>query len=478
MAKWTANPQDVDRLSNLRPFDKVKSGSVRLETGDFSHAKVAREIVGELFGPPSSREFSVQYWDGNVEEPVDRASRFTFLIRAPSALRRVFLPPSELSLVEAYLRGDVDIEGDVEAAAKAALASAPRLASPGRLARIVRLALTLPVPTPPASGRFLKLKGRAHSAERDRAAVRHHYDVGNDFYRLWLDQRMVYSCAYFESETDSLDRAQTAKLEYLCRKLRLRPGQRLLDIGCGWGALVMYAAHHYGVQAVGITLSQAQAELARERISTAGLSDRCRVDIIDYRDLSKSAPFDRVVSVGMIEHVGRNQLSNYFGKVAELLAPDGLFVNHGIVVPPVDPWRSWGWLSRVLWRDGQFVRTYVFPDGELVPLAEVIRTAEAAGFETRDVENLRDHYRLTLRWWLKRLEMHRSEAVALVGEETYRVWRLYLAGAANSFACGRSSVAQVVFSNSATTSQTSPLPLTRRDLYQSALLGSDASQRP
>jgi cyclopropane-fatty-acyl-phospholipid synthase len=313
--------------------------------------------------------------------------------------------------------------------------------------------------------RGLARHGRLHSEARDRAAVRFHYDVGNDFYALWLDRDLVYSCAYFETGSEGIDEAQAAKLDYLCRKLRLRAGERLLDIGCGWGALVRHAARHYGVDALGITLSEPQAALARERIRAEGLADRCRVEVRDYRELDEPAGFDKVVSVGMVEHVGAERLRDYFAAAHRVLRPGGLFLNHGIVsVVDARPATRLTALARRLWRRDEFIRKYVFPDGRLVPAAAVIAAAEAAGFETRDVESLREHYALTLRHWVRRLEGARAAAARLVGEEAFRVWRLYMAASAHSFASGRIAVLQTLLAKPDAEGRAG-LPLTRRDLY-------------
>jgi cyclopropane-fatty-acyl-phospholipid synthase len=290
----------------------------------------------------------------------------------------------------------------------------------------------------------LRLIGHKHSRDRDLEAVRSHYDVGNDFYSLWLDRSLVYSCAYFPTGSEDIDAAQRAKLDHLCRKLRLSPGERLLDIGCGWGGLIRHAAANYGVEALGITLSERQAALARERIRADGLEHRCRVEVRDYRDFPPGTTFDKVVSVGMFEHVGRAELPTYFRQAACLTKPGGLFLNHGIVRARDhdEGWRRW--LRHMLWREGKFIDRYVFPDGELVPLDEAVRNAEGAGLETRDVETLRDHYALTLRQWVRRLESARDAAEKLVGAQAYRVWRLYMAASAHAFACGKLSLAQVL----------------------------------
>jgi cyclopropane-fatty-acyl-phospholipid synthase len=290
--------------------------------------------------------------------------------------------------------------------------------------------------------------------ERDRQAVTYHYDVSNDFYALWLDRRMVYSCAYFQAPDDDLDTAQKRKLDYICRKLRLKPGQRLLDIGCGWGGLVLYAAQHYDVDATGITISGPQAALANERIAAAGLSEHCRVEARDYRELDDLQDYDALVSVGMFEHVGAAVLPAYFAQAGRLLKPGGVFLNHGIANRATDaPQRAPG-----------FSDAYVFPDGELTPINVSLRAAEEAGFEVRDVESLREHYALTLRHWVRRLEAQHDQALKFVDEPTYRVWRLFMSGSAHGFASGRLNVYQALLARPDGQGR-SGLPLTRDDLY-------------
>jgi cyclopropane-fatty-acyl-phospholipid synthase len=440
----------------------------RGDAGD-SHLRVARRVAAETFGPPEERPFSIRYWDGSFERAASAgASRFTLVIRRPGALRAMLLPPSQLALGEAFLRGDIDLEGDLEAAAPIARAVAHRLADPRRIVRLTGLLLRLPSSGSTSAAharRRPRLWGRRHSQHRDAAAIRHHYDVGNEFYQLWLDSQTVYSCGYFPPGVEDVDAAQAAKLDYICRKLRLRPGERLLDIGCGWGALVRHAVRRYGVEAVGITLSPAQAELATRRTAKDGLGDRCRVEVRDYRDLPNRPAFDKIASVGMFEHVGRARLPGYFATAFRVLRPGGLFLNHGIIDLEAAQHQSVGTrLRQWFWREGRFLQRYVFPDGQLVPLAEVVRAAEHVGFESRDVESLREHYVLTLRHWVQRLEAREREAVALVGEATFRVWRLYLAASAQAFATGRIGVVQLLLSKPRV-GAAGAMPLTRHDLY-------------
>jgi cyclopropane-fatty-acyl-phospholipid synthase len=307
--------------------------------------------------------------------------------------------------------------------------------------------------------------GTRHTPVRDAAAIQFHYDVGNSFYKLWLDQAMVYSCAYFRAEDDSLDEAQVAKLDLICRKLRLKPGERLLDIGCGWGALIMHAAKHYGVDATGITLSENQAVLARERIEQAGLGDRCRVAIRDYRTLTTTDAYDKISSVGMVEHVGLSHLPVYFASAYRALKPGGLFMNHGIISLGEARPRSVGErIFRKFWRADAFIDKYVFPDGKLTATHDVISSAEGAGFEVRDVESLREHYAMTLRHWVRSLEEKRNEAISLVGDHTFRVWRLYMAASANAFATAKINIVQTLLAKPDERGH-SNIPLTRDDLY-------------
>ncbi len=432
----------------------------------------SRAICALIFGPAGSRRFDVRYWDGTMEAAVSPA-RFALVIHRAGALRRMLLPPNELTIIEAFLSGDVDIEGDVERAMGMGDGINARLRNPATLLALFRHLRALPRQEPGADIRSLRSErtvrdaGDLHEPERDRAAIRYHYDVGNEFYRLWLDERMLYSCAYFATGGDpeaELEDAQFAKLDITCRKLRLRPGDRLLDVGCGWGALIMHAARQYGVTALGITLSDAQAELARARISAAGLDDRCHVEIRDYRQLGNITPFDRISSVGMVEHVGVNNLPTYFAALYRALRPGGLLLNHGIVsVSEARPKSRWDFLEKRIWKRDAFLDQYVFPDGRLGPLSAVIAGAERVGFETRDVESLREHYALTLRAWLARLMRHRDEAIALTDERTFRIWRVYMAGSAFAFATGQLNIVQTLLSKPDGAGH-SEVPLRRSDL--------------
>ena len=434
-----------------------------------------RGVVGfpqDLF--PAPRAYSVELWDGS-DLPATEAAKFRLVLQHPAALRRMITPPLELSLGEAYIYGDMDIRGDLFSADQLIDQLAGRTFTAGEALRLLRQALALPTGGPPrAVGRGpARLYGRRHSRVRDRAAIQFHYDVGNDFYSLWLDRNLQYSCAYFAADSDDLDTAQVRKMDHICRKLRLQPGERLLDIGCGWGRLALHAAQHYGVQVLGVTLSQQQWAHAESWVERLGLRHRVRFELKDYRDLQE-VPFDKVVSIGMFEHVGRDHLPEYFAKAHRLLGPGGLFLNHGISRRaaldriPLGPqgsrppaWRRWteAWLLG----PGSFSQRYVFPDSELVPVSEANLAAEKAGFEVRDVENLREHYALTLRRWVGRLEARGEDARRASDEITFRTWRLFLAAAALGFERGQISVNQTLLSKP--DRGQARLPLTRAHLY-------------
>lgn len=420
--------------------------------------RLTLNLLEELFVGDAPQKASVRLWDG-TRWPDDAPRPVTLVLKHPGALRAMLLPGTEVGLGEAYLHDDFDIEGDIESVF--GLTDALAVATSGwrKKLRAARDLTRLPARDGRRQARRgpARLTGRKHTVERDRQAVTYHYDVSNDFYALWLDPRLVYSCAYFHSSDEDLDTAQERKLDYICRKLRLKSGQRLLDIGCGWGGLVMYAAQHYGVDATGITLSQPQAELANQRIAAANLSDRCRVEVRDYRQVPPGEPegYAALVSVGMFEHVGATLLPAYFAQAWQLLKPGGVFLNHGIASRATDKSQS----------GPSFSNTYVFPDGELTPINVTLRAAEESGFEVRDVESLREHYALTLRHWVRRLETQHDQALQFVDEPTYRVWRLFMAGSAYGFATGRLNVYQTLLVKPDRQGR-SGLSLTRADWYE------------
>lgn len=378
----------------------------------------------------------LRLWTGEELGPPTAPS--AIVLRHAGAMRALVLPPTDLTAGEAYVYDDVDIEGDiVHALTFAADLEGMSRISPSALA-ILRLAGDLPDDLRRNGAERPTVRGRLHSVRRDRRAVTHHYNTGNAFFASFLGHTMVYSCAAFLDPDEPLDVAQTRKLDLVARKLELAPGQRFLDIGCGWGSMVLHAARRYGVRATGITVSEEQADFARERVEREGLGDRVEILVRDYREVRGT--FDAIASIGMVEHVGRSRLGAYFRTLRQLLAPGGLVLNHGIV----DRNRT----SRRRRRSG-FVGTYVFPDGDLLPLAVDIGAAEDQGLEVRDVEALRVSYALTLRRWVASLEANRDAAVDAAGERTYRIWRLYMAGSAVAFERGAIGVHQVLLADPA-----------------------------
>ncbi len=386
------------------------------------------------------RAFGIRFWDGSELPPTaagcDGGTAAPWLVlRRPDALRRIVSAPGELGLSRAWVAGELDVDGDLMRAMVLTeeYRHAPVQPSDALVALHVARRLGLlrhRPPEPPAAE--ARLRGRLHSTARDRAAISHHYDVSNEMYRAMLGPTMVYSCAYYSGEDDTLDAAQTRKLDLICRKLELQPGERLLDIGCGWGSLLIHAAREYGVRGVGVTISEQQAALARVRVRESGFADRIEVRLQDYRDVA-DGPYDSIASIGMFEHVGRGQLARYLSGVRRLLSDGGLFLNHGIVrTSPQPP------------SDRSFSRRYVFPDGELHTQGVVIAELEAAGLEVRDDESLRAHYARTLRDWSVNLDAWRERAIAEVGAERERVWRLHNAGASLAFERGSLSVHQVL----------------------------------
>jgi cyclopropane-fatty-acyl-phospholipid synthase len=420
-----------------------------------SASTATRNFLDHLFAKRPLRNVAFRLWDQSAWPEPSRAA--TIVLNHPGALRRMLAPGTAKGLAEAYLRNDFDVEGDMEQAIELATALEERPAgSLAALADYCRL-MRLPAGDDPASeGRACELRGSRHSQARDRQAVSFHYDVSNDFYRLWLDARMVYSCAYFRGSPDDLDAAQLAKLDHICRKLRLRPGQRLLDIGCGWGALAIHAAQRYGVEALGVTLSTQQAGLAAERARQAGVEGRVKIELCDYRDVRAPAGgFDAISSVGMAEHVGREHLPDYFRTAARLLKPGGGFLNHAIGEGRRED----------RFQGPSFVDAYVFPDSDIPPLPVTVSAAAAAQLEVRDVENLREHYAITLRHWVSRLEAAHDQALKYVDEPTYRIWRLYMAASAHGFAHGDLAIYQTLLVKPDADGR-ADLPLTRDDWYR------------
>ncbi len=409
---------------------------------------------------PEKRTFDVRLWDGTVLSAPRQPARATLVLNSDYALDRMLRFPLDIHMGEAYLRGDYDIEGDVGSVTS--LGDDLEL-TPTTLLRLLALLPALRRTregSPDPLAITAKLEGPSHSRGRDQQAVQYHYDVSNDFYKLWLDRRMVYSCAYFPTGTETLDEAQAAKLEHICRKLRLKPGERLLDIGCGWGGMAIYAAQHYGVRVLGVTLSEAQLREGQARVRAAGLDDLVKLELRDYRDVLSDGQehFDKISSVGMAEHVGSRNLPAYFATAFAALKPGGLMMNHAIASPPSPP-RLPQWVE-----GGNFAGKYVFPDGELQPIYETLQRASEAGFEVRDVENLREHYALTLRHWADNLEAHGEEARAALGEQRFRLWRLYLNACVPAFERGNLLIFQSLLAKP-DGDRRAHVPLSRGELY-------------
>jgi cyclopropane-fatty-acyl-phospholipid synthase len=392
-----------------------------------STAPLRREIQ-RLF---PDRPFAIEFWDGSAV-PSTGAAGPTLIVRSPRGIAHMLRAPGQLGLGRAYVAGELEVS-DLDALADVADTWRPPVLSARSRARLVLAAARARgvVSSGPAPAAELRPRGALHSRSRDARAVRHHYDVSNEFFALFLDRSMTYSCAFFSRAPvpDSLEAAQAAKLEVICRKLALQPGERLLDVGCGWGGFAMHAAARHGVEVVGITLSERQAALAQERVREAGLADRVRIRVQDYRDLAGER-FDAIASIGMVEHVGAERIDLYARRLAGMLRPGGRLLNHGIA-------RLYEAAA------GVFTMRYVFPDSDPLPLSRVLLALERAGFVTGHVEGFGPDYVETLRHWARRLDEHHAAAVRIAGEERVRVWRLYLRGARRNFESGFISVYQV-----------------------------------
>ena len=418
-------------------------------------AAAMRPVIEGGFGRKIPIRF--EFWDGSMLNPRDQTVA-TLRFNSPDAIRRLLWMPNELGLGRAYVSGDIDLDGDLvdvvmafrDAKPEVANTARPWRALPSAVMAAKRVgALGRPLPPPPEEAR---LHGWRHSLRRDANAIGHHYDVGNDFYELVLGPTMTYSCARFAQPDVTLEDAQTAKHDLVCRKLGLHehPGARLLDVGCGWGSMAIHAALHYDAKVVGITISKAQAERARKRISDAGVTDRVEIRLQDYRDLTGET-FDAISSVGMSEHVGHGKIDQYFATLRSVLVPQGRLLNHAI--------SSVGGSTL---GPRSFIGRYVFPDGELIDVGNVVLSMEEAGFEVRDVESLREHYARTLRCWVSNLESNWDQAVAMVGAPRAKVWRLYMAGSAVGFEDGGIGIHQVL-GVVPTDMGTAGMPPTRRD---------------
>ncbi|WP_326611953.1 cyclopropane-fatty-acyl-phospholipid synthase family protein [Streptomyces scopuliridis] len=401
-------------------------------------------LAEELLGAPLP--VRIRAWDGSESGPPDAPA---LIIRNRRALRRLLWKPGELGLARAWVAGEIDVEGDLyealgllagliwERGADAKDEVHPVLDPRMRAAARGLLQIAGPWPPPAAPAEEIRRRhGALHTKRRDRAAISHHYDVGNDFYELVLGPSMVYSCAYWgDGDGFTLEDAQRDKLDLICRKLGLKEGDRLLDVGCGWGSMAIHAAREYGARVTGVTLSREQAAYARKRVAEEGLTDRIELRVQDYRDV-RDGPYDAISSIGMAEHVGSVKYREYADDLYALLKPGGRLLNHQIARRPEK--------DETKYRIDEFIDAYVFPDGELAPLGRTVATLEEAGFETRDVESIREHYALTLRRWVANLEDHWAEAVRGTSAGRARVWRLYMAASALSFERNKIGVNQIL----------------------------------
>ncbi|HEX8119712.1 MAG TPA: cyclopropane-fatty-acyl-phospholipid synthase family protein [Solirubrobacteraceae bacterium] len=390
-------------------------------------APLRRALAGSL----PERPFTVTFWDGSTLEATEPGGP-TFTVRSPQAIAHALRAPGQLGVGRAYVSGALEVD-DLEAVMRVLQEWKPPPLDVREKARLALAAVAAAgaTPPPPRPKAELRPSGKRHSRARDAAAIRHHYDLSNDFFRLFLDESMTYSCAIFSRGATTLEEAQETKLELVCTKLGLKEGDRVLDVGCGWGSFALHAASRHGVHVTGITLSTQQAELARRRVAEAGLEDRVEIRLTDYRDI-RGERYDAVASIGMVEHVGEAQIDVYGEQLASVLGPGGRLLNHGI--------------ARLRHSDpdaGPFSERYVFPDAEPLHVSRILLALERAGFVTKHVEDFAPDYAETLRHWADRLDSRLDEAIALAGEERVRVWRLYLRAARSGFESGFTGVYQV-----------------------------------
>jgi cyclopropane-fatty-acyl-phospholipid synthase len=387
-----------------------------------------RDEIARVF---PDRPFAIEFWDGSVLPPTNGGGP-TFRLESRKAVGHALRAPGQLGIGRAYVTGDIAVD-DLDAAMRVVTKWSPGPVESRDRAKLALAALRSagPMLPPPPPSAELRPKGRLHSITRDRRSVRHHYDLPPEFFKLFLGESLTYSCAIFSRGATTLEEAQRTKLDLVCTKLDLQPGQRVLDVGCGWGSWVLHAARDYDVHVTGITLSEPQARIAREHAAEAGVADKVDIRVQDYREL-RGERFDAIASIGMVEHVGESQIDVYAQQLRDLLVPGGQLLNHGIArLSPNSP------------APGPFSERYVFPDGDPLPLSRIELALERAGFEVAHVEGFRDDYAETLRHWARRLDENLEQATRLAGSERARVWRLYLRAARNGFETGFTSIYQV-----------------------------------
>ncbi len=425
--------------------------TINTSQADHQQTNLAHNILRLLFKEYKG-SFTIKLWDKSLIEIGNGAPEFKLSILSPHLLHDLVLVQDPVRLAEAYFDGEIDVEGDFNAAM--GLRYYFEYLTIPLKEKVSLLLKVLP------NHKFERLRSNLFGQPivanhlNGKESIAFHYDVSNEFYQAWLDKQMLYSCAYFETPNQDLEQAQVNKLNHICRKLRLKPGESLLDVGCGWGGLACWAAKHYGVHSYGITLSQNQYEYATDQVKRQGLQDSVKIELRDYRELPTSIKYDKISSIGMFEHVGLKNLPEYFSIIQNLLNAKGLFLNHGITSEQP------GWSRSVATR---FINRHIFPDGELDTVSNIQRLMENAQLEIFDVEGLRPHYALTLRHWVNRLESSSKEIIRMVGERTYRVWRLYMTGSAMQFELGNTGIYQILAVKRAP--GLPGIPLTRRDLY-------------
>jgi cyclopropane-fatty-acyl-phospholipid synthase len=401
---------------------------------DTRHIESTIRILNALF-EGYSRDFTIRLWnDQTIEPTLGEHSHFTLVLCHPGAMRVMLLTFDEVSMGEAYVYNDIDVEGDIDRAFAAVYYITEQKRSFIQRARLLRDILSLPDQRLNRDGlKRPKLSGSKHSKQRDKEAITYHYDMSNDFYAQWLGSTMAYTCGIYNDPSEDLDIAQVRKFDAVAQKLELKPDDRMLDIGCGWGGLVLHAARSFGVRATGITLSEQQAAYANEKIHKLGLQDRCKVVVMDYRDVSTES-FDKISSIEMFEAVGEKQLPIFFAGIHRLLQPGGKFLLQGIC----------DHYAHRASRSNTFGQIYCFPDHEIVPISSAMSLAEAAGLEMRNVECLRESYVLTLQAWLNNLQKYEAQVLQFVSPAAHRAYKLYIAGLIRSFRIGHHTVHQVL----------------------------------